>query len=108
MQWGASDETGAWSSFFELVRPFIPSTGSVCGNLDVVLTRPGSLEECFSTRSVWISRTHRFGEDPPRHLSDALVMRTCRRTRPHDFASGTNFDLPLREDDNFLTTSREV
>jgi hypothetical protein len=42
MQWGASDDTGPWSSFFELVPPFIPSTGSVCGNLDVVLTRPGS------------------------------------------------------------------
>jgi hypothetical protein len=42
MQWGASDENGAWSSFCELVPPFIPSTGTVCGNLDVVLTRPGS------------------------------------------------------------------
>lgn len=41
-QWGTGDDTGTWNSYFEVVPPFIPSTGSLCGHLDVVLTRPGS------------------------------------------------------------------
>lgn len=40
--WGHNDPTGAWRSFFELVPPFIPSSGSLCGQMDVVLTRAGS------------------------------------------------------------------
>jgi Probable Zinc-ribbon domain len=41
-QWGQRDETGPWRSFFELVPPFIPTTGRLCGQFDVVLTRGGS------------------------------------------------------------------
>lgn len=35
-QWGQRDETGPWRSFFELVPPFIPTTGTLCGQFDVV------------------------------------------------------------------------
>jgi hypothetical protein len=41
-QWGRHDETGPWRGFFELVPPFIPTTGFRCGHVDVVLTRAGS------------------------------------------------------------------
>ena len=42
-QWG-EQETRPWRSFLELTPPFIPTDGEMCGAIDVVLTRPRSLD----------------------------------------------------------------
>lgn len=56
-QWGKHDTTGPWRSFFELVPPFIPTTGHMCGRIDVVLTRIGSPDLVVEIDSAHNSRS---------------------------------------------------
>jgi hypothetical protein len=42
-QWG-EQERRPWRSFVELTPPFIPTDGEMCGAIDMILTRPRSLD----------------------------------------------------------------
>lgn len=56
-RWGARTRTGPWRGYLELTPPFIPTTGQMCGKMDIVLTHAGSPDLVVEIDSTPCSRS---------------------------------------------------